>query len=383
MQWAQTLRTAQITTRVLSGSSADFLTLMAAIEAGQSPEDVVAALPDLPDPVVRRLSRAKGRRGWRCGVSAALVSRYSVDARLPSDFGQWLYAIERMGAIPYRTKCRSERLWLRTEFVRRMHTLYGQPPGDLVRSMQPRHVPPTPYRHAQVGPRRILNCGVIGLADHDGFDTATLSFSIGQAEVTNAQMSVFMAAAGIKWKPEERHARRVGERHSLDLLPAIAHWADASAFAAWAGGRLPTHAEWQCLARAGTVFDSHWAPGSRFRRRLRSARIPGRVRGHYWSDMPYPAHWSDGHPWGFAGVYGNVSEWIGGREINIGLARPLINAARPRSPQPEPGEETVRSIGYGFGGMRTPSIPLIREHPTASTTVHDVGFRVAWDPPAR
>lgn len=70
-------------------------------------------------------------------------------------------------------------------------------------------------------------------------------------------------------------------------------WHAARAYAAWAGKRLPTEAEWEYLARSGTASAYWW--GDTF--------DPTRVRG---GDSPARNRQS---PWGLQDMLGSVWEW--------------------------------------------------------------------------
>ena len=75
---------------------------------------------------------------------------------------------------------------------------------------------------------------------------------------------------------------------------------DAAAYCEWAGGRLPTDAEWEYAARAGAQTVHYWGDN---------------IDGNYlWyransNDQPQPVGRKRPNAWGLYDVEGNVWEW--------------------------------------------------------------------------
>jgi serine/threonine-protein kinase len=130
------------------------------------------------------------------------------------------------------------------------------------------------------------------------------AFWIGRTEVTNAQYKQCVAAGGCTPPAQDGSCTR--ERYYSDAAyadyPVVnVTWYQARDYAAWAGGRLPTEAEWEYAARgpAGSIYPWGDDPPS------------GAVLNVDGSDTLAVGSYPQGASWcGGLDMGGNVWEWV-------------------------------------------------------------------------
>jgi sulfatase modifying factor 1 len=231
------------------------------------------------------------------------------------------------------------------------------------------------------------------------------AFHIDRQEVTNREFAAFVAATRFVTTAEQEGGGwvyRAGARdwqfvqgaswkhplgpgssiESADDHPVVlVSWYDAAAYAAWAGKRLPTEAEWEVAARAGV-------PASFQKRAVRSA--PSSADANTWQ-----GHWpnrnalEDGffytapvgsfrpNALGLFDMLGNVWEWTADW-YDGGEYRPATQAGASA-----PAGETLR-VAKGGSWFCSPNYcgayrPGFRGKSPPARAFNNVGFRCAAD----
>ncbi|MGZ8246034.1 SUMF1/EgtB/PvdO family nonheme iron enzyme, partial [Methylomagnum sp.] len=124
-------------------------------------------------------------------------------------------------------------------------------------------------------------------------------FNLGRYPVTNEEYRRFLQAnPGVK-EPSYWADRRFNQ----DRQPVVGvDWVDARRFCEWAGGRLPTEAEWEYACRAGTVTEFHWGD---------DAESAGEYAWYSKNSggATHPVGEMQPNPWQLHDITGNVWEW--------------------------------------------------------------------------
>lgn len=131
------------------------------------------------------------------------------------------------------------------------------------------------------------------------------SFAMGVTELTFADWDRCVATGGCTHQPDDEGWGR-GDRPVINV-----NWEDAQAYVRWLSGetgrryRLPTEAEWEYAARAGTTTAYWW--GEQFD----GSRVNGRGTAgtDRWVNTS-PVKSFSPHPWGLYDISGNVWEWV-------------------------------------------------------------------------
>jgi formylglycine-generating enzyme required for sulfatase activity len=159
--------------------------------------------------------------------------------------------------------------------------------------------------------------------------TLTKSYYVDVTEVTVGQWKKFVAGGGGRMPTDLRNA-------ATDLHPIYnVNFPEATAFATWVGGALPTEAQWERAARGGhDDFVYPWGPIDDEKKRNGSGSADG-------FDGLAPVRSYEPNAYGLYDMAGNVSEWcadwIGGKYY----------AASPASDPSGPGSGSLRAVRGG------------------------------------
>lgn len=213
-----------------------------------------------------------------------------------------------------------------------------------------------------------------------------------------------------RWEPgaDWRHPEGPGTSidHRMDRPVVQVAYEDASAYAAWAGKRLPTEAEHEYAARGGVdgarfAWGDEPYPGGREQANSWIGRFPYDNRGRFGA-TPAPVGSYPANGYGVFDLIGNVWEWTsdyyGPRHVVPG-SRPVQAEGRPSllgaagasgggaaaasaSASAEPGSVIPRRVLKGGSYLCSPDYclrfrPAARSPQAEDTATTHIGFRCA------
>lgn len=196
----------------------------------------------------------------------------------------------------------------------------------------------------------------------------------------NTALGIWEECEGASW----RHPNGPHTVCEPDLPVVHVTWHDATAYATWAGRRLPTEAEWECAARGG------------FRDRIypwgNEEPVGGAYHANFWQgEFPQEDTGEDGtrglatpgafppNERGLVDMAGNVWEWCG----DWYDASYYLEGAYDNPDGPASGEMRVQRGGsFLSSSNHEPGYRVaLRSKRRPSLSFSDVGFRCASDEP--
>jgi len=154
---------------------------------------------------------------------------------------------------------------------------------------------------------------------------------------------------------------------------------DASAYAAWVGGRLPTESEWEFAAQGGEATTYAWGedvrPDGRLMANTWQGAFPYRNEGAEGWRGTSPVGSFDANGYGLFDMIGNVWEWTSSPYLPHNSADSCCGG--------ESGDSQTRRVLKGGSHLCSPEYclryrPAARSPQSDDTSMTHIGFRVAY-----
>lgn len=185
---------------------------------------------------------------------------------------------------------------------------------------------------------------------------------------------------GSKWEPAKENESEPARYPAKDNYPAVCvTWYGANEYARWAGGALPTEAQWEYACRADT--DTPFSFGDYDQDGDVDLDF---LLIHAWcapnsQGGPKEVGRLDPNPWGLYDMHGNVSEWCSDwYDDNYGLtSEQLVNGVTDPQGAISGNKRALRSANYRSYPEDCRS--AYRTSDTPTTALYTYGFRVVFN----
>jgi formylglycine-generating enzyme required for sulfatase activity len=191
--------------------------------------------------------------------------------------------------------------------------------------------------------------------------TLRKAFWIGQTEVTVDAYRRYVTATKAEMPPTAPKLYRNWNNRTLPMVNVV--WDDANQFCTWAGGRLPTEAEWEYAARGGS-------PEARY----------GNLDDIAWTkenaqSQTHPVAAKLANGYGLFDTLGNVWEWI-----SDWYAPDYYQSSPAQNPK-GPGTGQQRVLRGGSWIVDSKLLRVSDRYSIQPTARSDFfGFRCVWEP---
>lgn len=210
-------------------------------------------------------------------------------------------------------------------------------------------------------------------------------FRIDPHEVTYARFAEFLEAVP-EWRKDRLHAREHNGRYLEDwhegrfprdkarLPVAFITWSAAQSFCRWRGGRLPTEAEWEWVARAGDSREFPWGNDlpSASRANYGGSGIGRSVEVGSYPPNESGVHDLAGNVWEFL-----LDEWSPEYQDRTQIDPVVGGTVSDADIRDIAGRRSVR--GASFGGSIVNLRTRWRDSHRVGNAVEFVGFRCAYE----
>jgi serine/threonine-protein kinase len=207
--------------------------------------------------------------------------------------------------------------------------------------------------------------GAVRACDQPHRKVTLSAFRISPTPVTNAQYRAFLKATGYGAPALIDHPRFLAD----DQPVVMVSWEDASTYARWAGGRLPTEMEWEAAARAGG--DAPWPWGA-----SRPLNSQANIDGVCAAPTPVGSYVTGANAWGLSDMCGNVWEWCADPWDESWLKRMPADA---RDPIAEGAPEMRAIRGGSFDSPSMTGRCAFRHRAPRGEKRADLGFRIVYE----